>query len=495
MFFLNEPALVSTIHPANDTFAKGQGGCIRWKPRCFKGLYTALLLTLLTCFSCTSLVAQSANSSSSLSPSGPIVINGQDGAVIEGLKITSSTGDCVLITNSINITIQDSEIGPCRGNAVKISGGDTISIFDSYIHPETLNTSGCCDHNDGILSVGTSNLAIQGNVIAYSESNVEVKAGNRVTIIGNFLLNPRGPFPRGQNVQCWTGCMNVTVEDNYALSSLDTTKYLYPENQEDSINFGFTDGIIARNNYITGGHSSSGCGLIADKAANSAQFLSNRLLDTGQCGIGISDGTNQLVDGNKVLNRTPVVGAGNQAIYVWQPPNKVGYACGPVTVSNNISTEYKPNGNQSGFWKGSGCNPLTPTNNVFGQPADILLTSAGQVLVPPAIPPQPKNCVVLSPYSTQTGWSPCDLVHPSSGPAVTGVSPNNGPAAGGTVTISSSNFRNGATVLFGSSKASNVTVVISGSITARTPPGPAGSQVNVTINNTDGTTASGLTSR
>jgi Right handed beta helix region len=153
MFFLNEPALVSTIHPANDTFAKGQGGCVRWKPRCFKGLYTALLLTLLTCFSCTSLVAQSANSSSSLSPSGPIVINGQDGTVIEGLKITSSTGDCVLITNSRNITIQDSEIGPCRGNAVKISGGDTISIFDSYIHPETLNTSGCCDHNDGILSV------------------------------------------------------------------------------------------------------------------------------------------------------------------------------------------------------------------------------------------------------------------------------------------------------------------------------------------------------
>jgi hypothetical protein len=107
MFFLNEPTLVSTMHPANDTFAKGQGGCIRWKPRCFKG----------------------------------------------------------------------------------------------------------------------------------------------------------------QNFQCWTFCMNVTVANKYTLSSLDTTKYLYPENQEDSINFGFTDGITAR--------------------------------DTGQCGIGISDGTNQLLDGNK----------------------------------------------------------------------------------------------------------------------------------------------------------------------------------------------------
>jgi len=76
-------------------------------------------------------------------------------------------------------------------------------------------------------------------------------------------------------------------------------------------------------------------------------------------------------------------------------------------------------------------------------------------------------------------------------PTVTGVSPNSGLAAGGTaVTISGFNFRNGATVLFGSGlKASNVAVVSSRSITARTPPGAAGSKVNVTINNTDGTTA------
>jgi len=50
----------------------------------------------------------------------------------------------------------------------------------------------------------------------------------------------------------------VTVQNNYALSSLDTTKYLFPENQEDSINFGFTNGIIASGNYVTGGHSNSG---------------------------------------------------------------------------------------------------------------------------------------------------------------------------------------------------------------------------------------------
>ena len=485
-------AKVVLEQPTKDTHS--QGGWARWKPG---GLRTALLLALVSCFCCAPLFAQS------LSPSGPIVINGQNGTVIHGLKITSASGDCLQIVNSTNITVENSEIGPCGGNAVKISGGDGINIFDNYIHPETLNAAGCCDHNDGIFALGTSNLTVQGNVIAYSESNIEVKGGNRVSVIGNFLLNPRGPFPRGQNFQCWKDasgnvCTNVTVEDNYALSSMDTTKYLYPENQEDSISFGPSNGIIARNNYITGGHSSSGCGLIADKLANSAQFLSNRLLDTGQCGIGITDGTNQLVDSNEVLNRTPVTGGGNTAIYVWQPKGHAGDPCGPVTVSNNMATEYKPSGTQSGFWKGAGCDPLTLTNNVFGQPADAMLTSTtqasaalssvGAVLAPPSIPPQPKNCAVPSPYSNQTVWSACR--NGSAGLAVTAVSPNSGATAGGTpVLISGSNFQNGATVLFGNSDASNVTVTSSGGITAITPAGVAGASVNVTVRNTDGTSA------
>jgi hypothetical protein len=353
--------------------------------------------------------------SSALSPSGPIVIKGQDGTVIEGLKITSATGDCVQIINSSNITVQNSEIGPCAGNAVKISGGNGIRIFDSYIHPETLSPK-CCDHNDGIIAMGPSNLLIQGNVIAYGESNIEVQGANIVTIVGNLLLNPRdelgGTGPRGANFQCWSqtptspGCTNVTVENNYALSSLDTISYLYPEATEDSISFGHTDGIVVQSNFITGGHSRFGCGLNADKGANSARFLNNRLLDTGQCGIAVNDGTNQLVDYNKILNRTPVAGSGNSAISVWNFYSTNGN-CGPVTVSNNIAIAFKPDGRQSGFWKGLGCDPLTLTNNVLGQSSVNLLTPVDQVFLPPLIPPQPKNCVVTSPYSTQIGWPPC----------------------------------------------------------------------------------------
>jgi Right handed beta helix region len=347
-------------------------------------------------------------------PSGPLVIRGKHGLVIENLHVTSARGDCVQLTDSTNITIKNSEIGPCNGDGIKITGGSGIHIFDSYIHPETLSP-GCCDRDDGILAGETSDLLIQGNVIAYGEANIEVLGGNTVTVIGNFLLNPRGPYPRGQNFQCWSrgargttpGCENVTVENNYALSSTDNMKYSYPEDAEDSINFGHTKGILAQNNFIAGGHSVSGCGLIADKGNEDVQFLNNRVLDTGQCGIGVAEGADTVVDGNKVLNRTPVPGGGNQGIYVWQGARSTG-RCGPVTVSNNISLAYKLDGTKSGFWKGKGCDPLTLTNNVFGPDAEKLLTPADQVFAPPLIPPQPKDCVVTSPYSTQTSLPPCN---------------------------------------------------------------------------------------
>jgi hypothetical protein len=143
----------------------------------------------------------SSNSSSvsfsSLSASGAIVINGKSGTVFQELKITSNQGDCGRIANSNNIAIQNSEIG--TGNGVSITGSSGISIFDSYIHPET-QSPGCCDHNDRIFAVEPTELQIEGNVIAYDKSNIEVQGGTHVAVIGNFLLNPRGPLPARTNL-------------------------------------------------------------------------------------------------------------------------------------------------------------------------------------------------------------------------------------------------------------------------------------------------------
>ena len=157
-------------------------------------------------------------------------------------------------------------------------------------------------------------------MIVYGEANVEANNQTNISVIGNFFLNPRGgASSRGQNVQVWGNSTTVLVQNNYTLSSTDTSIFAFAEFQEDSINFGSNiSGVTAKGNYVTGGHSNSGCGIIADTGTLSEQFLNNTILNSGQCGIGITDGANAVVDGNKILNTTPVNGGGNTAIYVWK---------------------------------------------------------------------------------------------------------------------------------------------------------------------------------
>lgn len=347
----------------------------------------------------TSSTSFTVSTSTTLKDSGPINLNGQSSQTISGLHITSTSGPCVTLTNSTNITIQQSEIGPCAGNGIKISGGSTINIYDNYIHPDA-PLHPCCDVADGVYASGTSGLTIWGNVIAYGETNIEVQGSDTVKVVGNFLLNPRNTSTgsRGENFQAWNNSSNIAVENNYTLSSEDTTLYTFAAKQEDSINFGYTNGIIATGNYITGGQSPSGCGLIADSNANSATFASNVLVDTGQCGIGISSGTNQVVDSNKVINRTPVSGGGNTAIYV---ANYSKYTCGPVSVTNNIAAEVRTDGSISSYWQGSGCTGVSLSYNTWGQAAVNALTPTPPP--PSAIPPEPYACPAPSPYTTQHG--------------------------------------------------------------------------------------------
>jgi hypothetical protein len=347
-----------------------------------------------------------------LTPSGPISLSGQNGVVVQNLHITNPNGDCVSISNSMNITIRQSEIGPCKGNGIVITNGNTINVFDNYIHPEG-TLAGCCDVTDGIFSKGTQNLTVQGNVVAYGEANIEAQNQTGLNIIGNFFLNPRGRAnSRGQNVQVYYGSSNVLVRNNYALASTDITKYGFAEDQEDSMNFGGdpsagpTTGIVAQNNYITGGRSVSGCGLTADTAANDAQFLNNTLVNTGQCGIGIADGTNQVVQGNKILNATPVNGGGNAALYVWKVHSS-DPVCGPVQISNNVASAIATDGSANSFWDGGGCDPVTMTNNTFDAAAQQALSPASQTLPPPPIPPQPAKCAIASPFTTSTALPDC----------------------------------------------------------------------------------------
>ena len=138
-----------------------------------------------------------------------------------------------------------------------------------------------------------------------------------------------------------------------------------------------------------------------------------------------------VVDGNKILNTTPVAGGGNTAIYVWKV-NASDPACGPVQVSNNIASGVDASGNANSFWNGGGCEPVTLTNNTFDAAALAALSPAAQKIPPPLIPPQPKVCVIASPWTNNTTVPPCG----GSSTPVTNTPPTisiSSPASGATV--------------------------------------------------------------
>jgi len=370
-----------------------------------------------------------------LTPSGPIVISGQSGTVISGLKITSTTGDCVEVINSTNVTIENSEIGPCGSNnstansrGIYISGGSGISVYDSYIHVEN-QSSVCGDSHDGIfITNAASDVTIQGNVIAYNEQNIRVWDASGISIVGNFVLNPRGALScsdpdnlPGHSIQAWadggTGYWNsnITVSNNYLLNSSSTT-YLYPSNSSDLISAGLTHGFTANGNYVAGGNFANACGVIADFGTTNANFSGNIISNPVGCGIGLAGGAGAVVSNNKILSLTP------SASYATGITINGGQC--PISITGNIASAFQGNGPNQGawnqaYWSSGSCATPSLSSNTFDTgctlpscPAYNQLNPIATTNPPPPIPVQPKNCAALSPYTNNTSVPSCGTSPP-----------------------------------------------------------------------------------
>jgi hypothetical protein len=295
---------------------------------------------------------------------GRVNISNKTGVVLHSLNISSLDSYCVLIDNSHEVTISACDIGSCgakglpsaaraysvASDAVKVASSSNINIVDSYVHSEyrPMNSSHKpwrnlgIDSGDSIFLTGAKHVFIGGNVIAFGESNVENHACENVTIRGNFLLNPLGPAPRGNQVQTWgeqTLCSvkhggnehvcnsrNTRVTHNVALTCtlpicdpktfpyspghwegsrlLDetvgfgaaiasvnyTVKAFEAPQTWDAISFGLTVDALSEGNLVMGGDSGSGCGMIADCELWNLIMRNNVLDHTGQAGIGIAGG-------------------------------------------------------------------------------------------------------------------------------------------------------------------------------------------------------------
>jgi hypothetical protein len=359
----------------------------------------------------------------------PLIVDGKSGQNYSGLHLAVPSGPCIVIRNSTNITVKQSDIGPCgvdkstsEAYAIKVTGGSGINIFDNYIHNEN-QASDCKNVHENITLRDTSNIAIAGNVIAYGgEKNILGYHVSDVSVTGNFLLNPRGPANcanpdnlGGNQAQFWADAPQVneriTVNDNYGISSTDTEKYLYAGNVSDAFGFGHTNGVTANNNYVTGGHYDKACGLIADYQTNNVTMENNVIWDTFNCGIGLgSGGSHQKASGNKILLTNPPATtghAGGLVVTNYYP----SIPCDDIAISNNVAYAKQSNGYVSSYYDQGVCTNVQLSNNVFDSGSQHAaydqLNPMTTTNPPPLIPPGPHECVARSPYTTQTSKPAC----------------------------------------------------------------------------------------
>jgi peptidoglycan/xylan/chitin deacetylase (PgdA/CDA1 family) len=306
--------------------------------------------------------------------SGPITAT--DGQVITGLHITSNSGPCVTITNKANVWINDSEIGPCGSDGVFISGGSGHRITNSIIHTDH---GGPGNVGMGVFILGSaSNILVHSNQFSTNESSIYAQSSSNIRVIGNYSKNPQGPYPRGQHIQ-FNGITSGSVTDNYGVATAGQS------DQEDAINLYQSNSINIARNYMVGGDSTTGCGiLIGDEGGTNDTVQNNTLIRTAQCGIGIAGGSGHIASGNKILDTNTVGGAGNVGLYV---DNFSGSPCSNITVTDNIVSNKLPNNSYNDYYNAGNCGAVTASGNIYGDPARTLLVPESTLLPPPSIPP------------------------------------------------------------------------------------------------------------
>ncbi len=304
-------------------------------------------------------------------------INAVSGQTIRNVKITNPSGPCITLHNVTNVWIENVEVGPCAGNGVKVTGGSAIRVTNSLIHTERAGPS---DTGVGLYIANSTDVLAQGNQFERNESSVWAVESGNLRLIGNYSKNPLGPFPRGQHFQ-YDKVTGGEIRNNYGVAIAGQAR------QEDAINIYMSKGITVSGNYVTGGDSPSGCGIITDGTGPDNNLIENNtLIRTAQCGVGIAAGANNIVRGNKVLDTNIPNGSGNTGIYVW---NQYPGTCAGIVVENNIISNRWPNGQYNDYWDGGNCGSVTFRGNILGAEARALLTPESTRLPPPPIPPQP----------------------------------------------------------------------------------------------------------
>jgi hypothetical protein len=280
-------------------------------------------------------------------------IEARDGQVIENVHVKTSKGSCIVIKGVRNVTIRNSEIGPCGV-------------------PGDANTQ-------GVLIEHASNVRIERNVIHDVSTGVYAASSRHPIIMDrNYVYNVRGPVPRGQMIQM-NGVTGGSAGSKVTCNVSDAMPgWRYgvrhgntDDGVEDHINMFKSPGLehdrteIAYNR-LRGGHkhSKSGSGInLGDLGGGNAYVHHNIVVNVANVGIGISGGHNVSIENNRIYQDRDQGLYVNLGLMVWA---QAGAACpGGHTVRNNRVWTLNTRGEHASYWNAGNCGDVQQSANVF----------------------------------------------------------------------------------------------------------------------------------
>ncbi len=275
-------------------------------------------------------------------------IRGEKNKRYSGLKIRNPNGPCLKITNSQNIHIENSQIGPCGGAGIEIVNSQIVSIRETFIS----HTTGM----PNIYARQSSQLEIKNNQLSYGSSGVYVEKGQQIQVNFNRIFNVQGPFPRGQFVQ-----FNEVRGPRNSISCNLGENQLGSSNPEDAINLfksaGSPDSYIEvyGNKIKGGGPSSSGGGIMTGDGGDSffINVRKNILVNPGQYGIAAAGGHTIDIYENMVYAKSqPFTNVG---IYVW---DQYRSSCNNISVFSNLISWMSKDAQPNPLWSEGNCGPV-----------------------------------------------------------------------------------------------------------------------------------------
>jgi len=435
-------------------------------------------------------VANPAPTVNTISPSSgttaggtPVTIAGTGFLAGASVTIGGTAATSVTVVNSTSITATTAAHAAGAGNVV-VTNSDTqsgtLSNGYTYVNPNPAPTVTSVSPNSGPAAGGTP-LTITGTgFVAGATVTIGGTAATSVVVVNSTSITANSPAHA-------TGAVTVQVTNPDTQSGTLPAGYTYNPNPAPTVSsISPSSGAAAGGTAVT----ITGTGFLSGASVT----------------IGGTAATSVVVVGStSITANTPAHAAGAVSVVVTNTDAQSGTLNAGYTYNPNPAPTVTGISPATGPAAGGTSVTITGTGFATGASVSIGGTAATNIVVVGSTSITAKTAahaagtvdVVVTNTDAQFGTlSGGYLYIPNPAPTVTGISPNTGPAVGGTsVTITGTGFATGASVSIGGTAATNIVVVGSTSITAKTAAHAVGA-VDVVVTNTDaqfGTLAGGFT--